>query len=202
MREPLKCSPERLNAILEETFGDFKTLGDPELKKALQQAIKFCVDMASGTAPARWLTLLGPSGTGKTMLAKRISRFFRRYLDALPDHRNGNGEAWSRRGGFKPWIDVVGDMLAGDYSGIRDLRDDWFLVLDDIGVEYTKNKELAVSKLFEILNARQGLFTVITANLRLEQINELLDARIASRLLRDNSSVVNVNAEDFNLRAA
>lgn len=185
-----------------EAFDDFQTLGDPELEKALREAKQFCREMASGDKPARWLTLLGQSGTGKTMLAKRISRFFGKYLDALPDERNMKGEAWTRRGGFKQWVDIVQDMVAGDYSGIRDLRDDWFLVLDDIGAEYKGVRELAIAKLYEILNARLGLWTVVTANISFEAISDKLDQRIASRLLRNHSALVVVAAPDFNERNA
>lgn len=200
MRKPLNVFQERLEEFLEFGFNQFRTLGDPELEKALQQAVKFCTAMASKDQPARWITFLGPSGTGKTMLAKFITRFYDKHLSGLPDERNAQGEAWTRRGGFKSWINVVNDMIQGDYSGIRDLKQDWFLALDDIGTEYGKNRELATSKLFEILNAREGLFTVITANITLADIDSKLDARIASRLLRNGSSVVNVITKDFNLR--
>lgn len=190
-----------LDFTLETIFEKFQTHGDPELEKALSEAMCFCRDMASATTAPRWLTLLGKSGVGKTMLAKRINFFFKRFLEPLPDDRNSSGEAWSRMGGFKPWQAVVDDMLAGDYTAIPQLQHDWFLVLDDIGVEYIRNKDLAIAKLYGILNARQGLFTVITANATLEGIRETMDNRIASRLLRDESSVVNINAVDFNLRA-
>jgi len=200
LRRPLNVFAERLEEILEYNFSQFRTFKEPDLEKALQQSVRFCVDMASADKPARWLTLLGPCGVGKTLLAKFINRFYGKFIQDLPDDRNVPGEIWNRRGGFKPWINVINDMMNGDYSGIRDLKQDWFLVIDDIGVEYGKNRELATTKLFEILNARENLFTVITGNLTLEDIDSKLDARIASRLLRNGSSVVNIVTKDFNLR--
>ncbi len=92
------------------------------------------------------------------------------------------------------------DMIEGDYTGIRDLQGDWFVCLDDIGAEYSRQRELSSSKLYEILNAREGLFTIVTANMTLQQINEHMDARIASRLLRHGAVVVDVTAKDYNLR--
>lgn len=179
----------------------FTTFSEPSLKEAKTAAMRFCAAMGDRYQPAHWLTLLGPPATGKTMLARLCCRFFSQYLDCFRDERaNPELEVRYRRGGFKAWGNVMRDMIEGDYSGLRDLRDDWFVCLDDIGAEYSRQRELSASKLYEVLNAREGLFTIITANLTLQQINEQMDARIASRLLRHGSLVVDVTARDFNLR--
>lgn len=200
LRKPLNVFQERLDEFLEFNFQRFLTLDDPELEKAKQQAAKFCEAMASADQPGRWITLLGPSDVGKTMLAKMITRFHDKHLSHLPDERNSAGEAWTRRGGFKSWINVVNDMLHGDYSGIRDMREDWFLALDDIGVEYGRNRELSTTKLYEVLNSREGMFTVVTANMTLDDIGNKMDTRIASRLLRHGSAVINIETKEFSLR--
>lgn len=133
------------------------------------------------------------------MLARAISRFFSRFLDALPDERSDINERWLRRGGFKRWSSIIGDMQAGDFSGLATVKTDWFLVLDDIGTERQKS-DFAVTKLYEILNSRETLFTVITCNLPIELIGELMDTRIASRLTRNNSLLVPVDTLDYNQR--
>lgn len=166
---------------------------------ALKEALDFCMEMASETAPARWLTLLGKSGVGKTMLARCINRFFQNRMEALLLDEIRPHERSYRRGGLKLWGSVVGDMLDGDFSGLRDLKDDWFVCLDDIGAEYDRCRELSVSKLYDVLSARTNRFTVITANLTLDEVNRKMDARIASRLLRHGSVVVDIEAADFNL---
>lgn len=136
------------------------------------------------------------------MLARIITRFFSRHLDGMEDENLSvpHERRYLRRGGFKPWATVMQDVLDGDYSGIRDMKQDWFLCLDDIGAEYGRNRELSVSKLYDILSSREHRFTVITANLTLEDVNTTMDARIASRLLRNGSVVVDVDAPDFNLK--
>ena len=133
------------------------------------------------------------------MLAKCIRTFFRRHMDGrLRDERFAPArEIRYRKGGLKVWGDVVLEMVGGDYSGLRNLRDDWFVVLDDVGVEYEKHRELSRAKLFEVLNARAGKWTVITANLSVEGIKQRLDPRIASRLLRDGSEVIDTKAIDY-----
>lgn len=142
------------------------------------------------------------------MLAKKCTKFFRNHLDGLRDENDpGFSMNWHeaksrtyRKGGCKSWSVVMSDILNGDYSGLRDLADDWFVCLDDIGAEYERNRELSVSKLYEVLNRRDRKFTIVTANLSLEDINKKMDARIASRLLRHGNVVVDVIAPDFNLR--
>ena len=54
-------------------FG-FQTFGEAKLCEMLGAAEDFIRDMAIATAP-RWLSLLGRSGTGKTHLARSITRF-------------------------------------------------------------------------------------------------------------------------------
>ncbi len=185
----------------EEMFLAFNDFGESSLVEARHESIRFCAAMASADVPAYWLTLLGPSGTGKTMLARCVTRFFRHYLEALPDENLSSETAkYLRRGGLKPWSSVMQEALDGDFTGIRDLKDDWFVCLDDIGAEYARNRELSVSKLYDVLSAREDRFTVITANLTLDDVNRMMDARIASRLLRHGSVVVDVTAPDFNLR--
>lgn len=192
--------PARITELdIEITFEGFKTFREKPLVDALDAAKEFCMDMASADKPARWLTLLGRSGTGKTDLAKRITGFFNRELDFLRDERSEGNEQWHRHGGFKEWINVISEMQSGDFSGLYQLKRDWFVSLDDIGTERA-GTDFAITKLYEVLVAREHLFTVITANLPIDKISEKMDTRIASRLLRNNSLLVDVDVVDFNRR--
>jgi DNA replication protein DnaC len=182
-------------------FQPFKTCGDPALIEMKTAAMEFCLAMGSKFEPARWLTLLGMSGTGKTMLAKLCAKFFNAHLTGFYDERfNPEKEIRYRAGGMRNWSKVMREMVEGDYTGLERLRGDWFVALDDIGAEYQRSRELSASKLYDVLNSREGLFTVITANLSQREIGEQIDPRIASRLMRHGGVVIEVKAKDFNLR--
>jgi DNA replication protein DnaC len=65
---------------------------------------------------------------------------------------------------------------------IRDLCHHDLLVLDDLGAE--KTTEFAITTLYIIIDRRirDAKRTIITTNLSLKEIEDKLDARIASRL--------------------
>jgi DNA replication protein DnaC len=190
-------------------FEDFQTLNDHQLERMKNEAVGFIDDLFNNRNP-RWLTLLGPAGIGKTMLAKRIWHLFR-------DHRHGAID-WERsketekkgckgrvirwRGGFLNWGSAVNDrMLQGDFDFLRDVAQHDFFALDDLISEYEKHRELSASKLYYVLERRLGKWTVLTANVTVEQMGDLLDPRISSRLIRGGSVVVDVDTEDYNLRS-
>src|SRR3954469_8413935 len=74
LARPMKVDPANTRAW--EKFNDFQTFGDPQLEHMKREAASFIDDMANDRHP-RWLSLLGTSGAGKTMLAKTIWRIFR-----------------------------------------------------------------------------------------------------------------------------
>ena len=83
------------------------------------------------------------------------------------------------------------------YRWFQDLCDEPLLYLDDIGSEY--QTQFIAAKCYELLSVRVPKWTVLTANLSLQQLGDI-DARIASRMIRGESVVVDVNVTDFNLR--
>lgn len=178
--------------------------GEPVVRRKCEGMVdamaRFILDIKSGSAP-RTLSLLGTTGVGKTMLAKRIWRWFdavgKWYVEPV------RGAMCVRTGQFCDWRKFIEDCLAeGDFSRSLDLCEDWFVVLDDIGSKRDKSG-FGVDKLDTILARRCGrLWTVVTANLSVEEISDQLDARIASRLLRHGSTVVEVDMPDYNVRTA
>lgn len=205
--QPMRADPR--NTRVWEKFRAFETLGDPQLENMRDEAVKFTDDMDNGRSP-RWLSLLGTSGAGKTMLAKIIYGVFRDHFHmeidwkATKASQNAecpHGKFIRYRGGFINWGNAINNrMLKGDYDFLDDLRAYSFFALDDIASEYERHRELSASKLYNVLEARSRKWTVITANLSLDQIGTVLDARIASRMIRDNGTVVDVDVPDFNLR--
>lgn len=154
-----------------------------EQRKALACALKFCADMENRRF--RWLSLLGPSGRGKTHLARCV-------------------EAWRKsRGGagyFYRWLDLL-QRFREDREQIgnfmRRCDDSRLLIIDDIGAGY--ETEFAAATIAEIAERRQGRATMLTSNLTMQQIAEL-DSRIASRMIRGGSVVFTFRElKDFNL---
>lgn len=190
-------NPAITRAVLDRHFSAFNDYGERDLKRAREAAINFCLAMASENEPGRWLTFLGTSGGGKSMLTKLITKIFGR-LDHLVDETKGRGgDRFLRSGGFKPWCDVIGEMRTGDFSGVRQLKEDWYVAADDIGAE--QQTPLSIGKLYEIMTAREGKFTVFNANLTLEAL-AAIDVRLASRVKRDGNILVEIETEDHSLR--
>lgn len=188
-------------------FQDFQTLNDPQLELMKNEAVSFMDDLFNNRTP-RWLSLLGSTAAGKTMLAKRIWHLFRDNLHMQIDWERSKATQKSHcprvmrwRGGFLNWGRAVSErMLQGEYGFLEDVRDYDFFVIDDILSEYEKHRSLSASKLYNVFEARLGKWTVITCNASLEQIGQALDSRIASRMIRNNSVVVDVDVPDWNLR--
>ncbi len=159
-------------------------------------AIAFASDMLERTTP-RWLSLLGTPGTGKTMLARIITQVFNRRLRGEIDLENERRIS-RYHGEFVTWNTVANRVREGEYRRFDDLCSYQFVALDDIGTEHLT--DFVRAKLYEFLNRSEGNWRVITANLTLEEIGERLDDRIASRMLRHGSTVIEVDAPDFAVR--
>lgn len=151
--------------------------------------------------PGYWLSFVGVPGTGKTHLARKINRAFRDRVSGTVDPSKSPG-IWRKKGGLVHWGKTLSEMMDGNWGMIEHLQEDWFVALDDIGTEYDKHRALSASKLYDVLEARMGRFTVITANMGLEHIGNALDARIASRMIRAGNIVIEAGNEvpDFSTR--
>lgn len=151
-----------------------------ELKLALDQTRRFARAIQAGKKPY-WLTLAGNSGTGKSHLARKTAKALKSI------HRQHT---------YFRWITALKLMRAGDYGVFDFLADTKILILDDIFAGF--ETELAISKLYEVLEYRQNKWTFITSNKLLDDIREH-EARIASRMLRHGSVVVQITkTQDFN----
>lgn len=173
----------------------FETFGDQELVKALREAVDFIEDLRAGGS-GRWLTLAGPCGVGKTFLASKVWRWFDRFGKFYTEPFSG--AQLSRSGQKVLFGQFVEECRGGDYSRRVDLKEDHFVVLDDLGAENDKTSfvgELA----FGILNARIGKWTLITTNLPLAALAKW-DERVASRMVRDGNRFVWVKSQDYGIR--
>lgn len=185
-------------ALIQEIFADFEVI-DEKRGKMREAAVQFCRDMAAGKEPY-WIAFLGSSGAGKTMLARRIFRFFARHLEGGRDHRSTETHRMLRKGGFLEWHNCMRLMIEeNDFGWLRQSREDWLVGFDDIAAEHASHRELSASKLYDLFCCREKLWTVITANLKVDQIGEFIDTRVASRLMRHGAVYMNVNVQDYNL---
>ena len=181
----------------EKLQSDFLTLGDPELIRMKAAAEKFFCDVVRGEKPY-WISFLGTSGAGKTMLAKEIFRAVwngpRKFVHPV------NKANLVRSCQWVSWRKASQEFLSGNFEISWDMCDDWFVALDDIGANYDTAKGLVNSKLGDIVDARIGKWTIVTCNLSLQQISDQMDARISSRMIRGGSVVIDVELPDFNAR--
>jgi len=176
-------------------FDEFKTLDEPHLK-AMKEGAEWLTSAMLRHESPRWLTLLGPSGTGKTYLARMIYRIAR---NNLMGYEGRDGWPHTRLMRWINWRKFCDLIRGGDYTRTEFVIDPWMAVLDDIGAEYDPSGFLT-SKLDRVINERLRKWTVVTCNLSLEEISSKLDRRIASRMIRDGNKVIEVNATDFALR--
>ena len=165
------------------------------IRAAADAAAAIVAEMRANAAP-RWLTLTGLQGTGKTMLARQI---FAESQSLNP----GAASLWigDRRRPRCVWLDetdfaeaVMADARLPEY-----LAGDYLVILDDLGSARERWDRVA-DALFRLANARLGRWTIWTSNLTHREISDSIDARLASRLIRDGNKGVRITAPDYALR--
>jgi len=153
-------------------FGSYDVSFHPECNDARKECDAFLCDLI--TNEPRWLSLLGNSGAGKTMLTRIMRRFVR--------------EETTKKAMFIRWMTACDYMRKGDYGVIDAMANCEILFCDDIGAAY--ETDLSKKKILEVAERRSGKATVFTSNLLLEGIGNEIDVRVASRMLRDGSRVM------------
>lgn len=136
-------------------------------------------DERAATPRTEWLVLGGSHGTGKTHLAAAIAGY---RVDAgrealfivVPDLLD------RLRAAYSPSSEVSYDEL------FESAREAELLILDDLGAQ--SSTAWAQEKLYQIINERYNrrLPTVITSNLRLDDMELRLRSRIGDITLADN----------------
>lgn len=191
---PTKAKPPLMPITVLNHPWSFQT-NHPDQKAALAAVQRFCGDLETQSA-ARWLTLTGDSGCGKTHLARKAAEYFQKCIMGFVTVNEGKVYRADYR--LRTWSKCMAKIYEGEFGSLDELADEYFVVIDDVGAEHDPRK-FGVSKLLELLDRRKGKWTILTSNLHLDELGEKLDVRIASRLIRDGSTVVRMTCGDFNL---
>ena len=178
---------------------NFRRFSDPDLDAMFSAVGKFALDLYTWpmASQPRWLSLLGPSETGKTHLARCLWEFWGEHCNTRRVLQpGGESEVVRRRGKFVRFGEVLDGVLGGQKSHgwVETLYEADFLVVDDPGTENITPTSKDV--LYRLFDARAGSgtkpprWTVITSNLSLAGISERYDARLASRMRRHDSTII------------
>ncbi len=157
----------------------------PDLAPVLPAVQAFCSAVLDDVRPKRWLSLLGPSGVGKTHLLKQALRFLGSRM------RIKTKTGW--RGAEVAHINPLTDL--GDWRAAADYARYDLIYIEDIGAGGDAEAgagRVVLSRLRELLQLRSGRWTMLDANLYRKRIAATLDGRIASRLKRDGSWMIEI----------
>lgn len=198
------------------------------LETAYARTVEWFAAMLQGMEP-RWLTFVGPSGLGKTLLAKRVAAYVWEHGRALYERtvlqviepnpmrrRLEQSYSYNQEGHpFKTW-DLLVPHNNDNRERLERARKNWFSVIDEIKPQTGDERQVEVGgklvtavipKRFEVgamddlANHRLRKWTILTANLNRSQIAASWDVRIASRLTRDGNVLVDLSGvRDFGLR--
>ncbi len=167
----------------------------PILKKAFDAVLEFQWEI--NKAQPYWITLCGPSGVGKTMLAKQAQRDFlmrTRFLTKIVRGQlEGNGLIWVS------WRELAPLIVNKQFGWLEDICKEHYVIIDDLGTGNDPWKEVAAAA-DRIFDARLGKWTLITCNLFLDQVAEQMDVRIASRMQRGGNKVIEIDVPDYATR--
>ena len=166
----------------------------PGLSAVLPAVQAFCSAVIRCEPPRRWLSLLGPSGVGKTHVLKQalacLQAAAARGVWKIPTTTGHRGPQVAH---LIPAVDLQDFRAPQDYS-----RYD-VIYIEDIGsgaaLDHRGAGAVTRSRIAELLQLRSGRWTLLDANLYRREIEQQIDGRIASRLKRDGSWMVEVPME-------
>lgn len=167
------------------------------MRTMVRESALFCMRMKAKKEPY-WLSFLGQSGAGKTYLAKRIFKWHSTcgHFGDTSTQQSGLPEVVYARD-WCWWPKLAGLLKGNDgYGRLRDTEAAIFSVYDEIGAGLDKSGHVT-DCLANALCSRVGKWTIITANKTFEEVYAQLDPRVASRMIRDGSVMLQPEVPDF-----
>ncbi len=167
----------------------------PGLAACLPAVKQFCSAVLHGRTAdqGRWLSLLGPSGVGKTYLLSQ-------EMACLEDAASRRFWKIPRQSGFRgpqiAHIRPAEDLT--DWKAPTDYAKYDLIYIEDIGSGSDMDRGAGAvvrSRTAELLQLRAQTWTMINANLYRSDIERQIHGRIASRLKRHNSWCVEIPAD-------
>lgn len=156
----------------------------------------FCADYAKCPSEGYRLMIYGQNGCGKTHTARAIARWASLAAINLPLVSGDEGQRLATSEFFN-WPKVVSDLKRGSWEIVDDMMPVNMLVLDDIGAEHDPS-QMAVEKLYLLLERRVNMWTVVTTNYVPDAWESRFERRIASRLMRNFKHIALDEVPDYN----
>lgn len=180
---------------------------DPALAIVMPAVHRFCSDVLNyreqRDVVPYWLTVLGPSGVGKTLALRQAFRMLS-HNGFLWEIDTATGDRLPQCAHLKPMEDLRDWEAPGAYADYD------LLYIEDIGAGATIDgtgrakgaAAVTASRVNELLMSRVAKWTLLDANLTLGEISTQLDPRVASRLKRDGSLLLEIpsTVRDYNFR--
>src|SRR6202041_1294707 len=142
--QPTKEKPRNIKVWAE--WFKMQTHNDPQVEQMILRGAEFASAFKEGKQP-RWMTLLGPSGIGKTHCARRL-------WNHLASRLNWREVEFIQR--EIKWGEFVSRLRAGNaFEDFRDMMTWPVLFLDDIGVE-RDTTGFATEQLTVLLGCREN----------------------------------------------
>lgn len=158
-------------------------------KDALAHCFSYVSEFATKTSGN--LLFVGDCGLGKSHLALgTLKELFKKQVNGIfisvPELLNNVKRTFGKNNPFS------------EYDFFQILKEVDCLVLDDIGAEYNRgdSESWATSKVFELVDARQGRPTIYTTNLSSRQLFDRLGKRNHSRMLY-KTSLLSLDGNDY-----
>jgi|GEM_PF-1600684 len=167
-----------------ETFGDYS------IEEMVRTTANWANAIKAGMAP-HWITFMGTSGAGKTMICDRIWG----WVQNRPNFNHTGLDYYPSKVYWPDFVDKLRDGNA--YDQYNDMKRWPFLYLDDVWAD--RQTEFSSEKLSTLLGCRMDQWTIMTANATMQAIAEN-DVRISSRIIRDGNRFVIVKTKDYHMR--